>query len=55
MQNTLPSLKVPPVFLSTKAIFKENDRKMGGTFKEGTVDLFQKVNEQGPIVPLKRP
>ena len=35
--HTLPSLKVPPIFLSfslKKAIF---NRKMGGTFKEGRV------------------
>ena len=36
-ENTLLSLKVPPIFLSfslKKAFF---NRKMGGTFKEGRV------------------
>ena len=34
---TLLSLKVPPIFLLKRPAFKENDRKMGGTLKEGRV------------------
>ena len=38
-RNTLLSLKVPPIFLLKRPFFKENDRKMGGTFKERRVCL----------------
>ena len=36
---TLPSLKVPPIFLLKKAFLKEHERNMGGTFKEGRVSF----------------
>ena len=48
--STLPSLKVPPIFLLKKAFLKEKYGKLGGTFKEGRVcGNFSVVSKKGVL------
>ena len=50
---TLPSLKVPPIFLFEKAFFKENDRQMGGTLKEERVPVKKLSSLHQDSAPFK--